>query len=402
MHVVIVGGGVAGITAAQRLRALAPTASLTLVDAEPYPYYIRPGLIDILAGRKGLPDITPHNREWYEQQEITYRTSAHVVGLDTAGHRAQLSSGEEFPYDRVLLATGAQAFCPPFPGADQSGVFTLRSAEDAEQIVAKAAESKHAAVVGGGWLGLEVARALALRGLQASVVEREPWLLPGQLDREGAGVLSALLEAQGVRVLTGIDEVAIPEKGYLRAVDNGRAETLFAELVVVAAGIRCRTDMARRSGADVRHGVLVDDWLATSVPGVYAAGDVAEWRGRVYGIIPAARDQAHAAAANIVEHGALRYEGSTPLNTLKVAGVDLAVLGDAQPRGGPGDEVRHVDPAAGVYRKLVLEGDSRLLRAVLLGDREGVGVLQAAIRSGESLSGRVQRFLSGDYRAYAR
>ncbi len=397
MHLVIVGGGVAGMTAAQRLRALDPAASVTVFDADPHPYYLRPGLIEVVAGLKHLSDITPHSREWYEEQGISYRTATQVTRVDVPSRLVQLDSGDTVAYDRLLLSTGADAFCPPVPGAERYGVFTLRSAENAERILGATEKSRTAVIVGGGWLGLEMARALAVRGLEASVVEREEWLLPGQLDREGAGVLSALLHEQGIHVYTAVAEVTLPEKGLLRVVKDSRAVTIRAELVVVAAGIRCRTDLALRAGTEARRGVVVDDWLATSISGIYAAGDVAEWRGHVYGIIPAARDQALAAAANMVEHGSLRYRGSTPLNTLKVAGVDLAIIGDAQPRGGRGQELRHIDPANGVYRKLVLDGHTRLLGAVLLGDRDGVRPLQALARSGASLGDRVQGLLAGEY-----
>ncbi len=396
MYTVIVGGGVAGVSAAQRLRERAPAAPITILEAERHVYYRRPGLIDVLAGNKNLADITPYGRDWYRQRDIAYRTSSEAVRLDLEGRRVWLSSGEAVPFDRVLLASGAQAFCPPIPGAERADVFTIRSVEDVERIVEAAARCRTAAVVGGGWLGLEAARALVQRGLATCVVEREPWLLPTQLDRAGSEVLEAALVRQGVDVYTGVGALEILSSGELTAGLAGGTRTLPAELVVVAAGIRCRLNLAQTAGLAVGRGVVVDDFMAAA-EGVFAAGDAAEWQGQVYGIIPAAREQALVAADNMLALGSSRYRGTTPLNMLKVAGVDLSVLGDAQPRGGPGRELRYSDAERGIYRKLVLDPDGRLRGAVLLGDRQGVRPVQAVLRSGMTLGGREEQFLVGVY-----
>ncbi len=398
MRIVIAGGGVAGVTAAQASRTLAPSAAITLFGAEPHLYYLRPGLIDVLAGRKRLEDITPYSRRWYDEHGIDYHTSTEVSGVDVAARSAILSTGEAVSYDRLLLATGSDAFCPPIPGSEQAEVFTVRTADDVSRITEAARRSHDAVVVGGGWLGLEIARALRERGLGVHVVEREGWVMARQLDAPGAEVLSKTLEALGVHAHTGVTGVEVIKPGVVSIAVEGRAETLPAQLVVAAAGVRCRVAVARSAGLEVGRGILVDDWMAAApASGVYAAGDAAEWQGNMYGIIPAARQQAQVAAANMVEHGSKRYQGTTPQQTLKVAGVDFTVLGDAQPRGGSGEEHRYADLAGGVYRKLVLDYEGRLVGAALLGEKEGVGPLVSALGSGKVVRPWASRLVHGDY-----
>lgn len=367
MRFLVAGGGVAGVTAAQRLRTAAPNAAVTLLDAESVPYYLRPGLIDVIAGRKTLSAITPFSRGWFRDHEIDYRLAASVTELDLIRRGVKLDSGDRFTYDRLLLALGAEAACPRFPGAPRAELFTLRSALDANEIVARAALSRHAVVVGGGWLGLETARALQTRGLRVAVVEREPRLLPRQLDDEGSAVLASVLGRFGIALHAGVAGLELVGRGPLDSVVLSTGERLPAELAVVAAGIHCRSTLPAQAGLDVARGVRVDAFMNTSDCSVFAAGDVAEWEGRVYGTVAAAREQGMVAAANMHERGSAEYRGTIPSNRLKVLGVDLVCAGDTQPEGGPLTEHRFSDREVGSYRKLVLYPDGRIAGSVALG-----------------------------------
>jgi len=393
LNYLIVGGGIAGLTAARRLRALAPSSQVTLVEAEPRPYYLRPGLIAFLAEEKTLADISPFPPSWYEGQGIDFRPGSPAVKLDPAAQRVVLANGETLTYDRLLLACGAEAFRPSIPGANLPGVFTLRSAADAERIRTRAKEAKAALVIGGGWLGLEAARALRAHGLSVTVLERSSWLLSRQLDRQAGEILAARLANQGIEVLVGTECSALTGTSGVERALLGEGEGLAVELVVISAGIRPRVALAAQAGAEVNRGVVVNDHLATSAPGIYACGDVAEWQGKVYGIVPAAREQGQVAAANMVEPGSARYRGTMVQNRLKVAGVDLLCLGDTQPQGGPGEEHRHLDQGRGVYRKLVVR-QGRLVGAILLGDLSGEGEIRELIATGEPISDP-RRLLAG-------
>ncbi|HEU68493.1 MAG TPA: NAD(P)/FAD-dependent oxidoreductase [Candidatus Acetothermia bacterium] len=367
MRFVIVGGGLAGFTAARTLRTSDVGAEITVVEAEPVAYYLRPGLIEVLAGRKTLAEITPFPRAWFEHRRIRYRSGSAVVELDVEGHRVTLASGERLGYDRLLLACGAAGAQPELPGVAGEGVFALRQAADVERIRTRAQRARAAAVIGGGWLGIEVARALHDLGLAVTVLERGRWLLHRQLDREGAEVLTALLARQGVQVRVGVECAAIRGQEEVAAVRLTTGEEMAVGLVVISAGIQPRIALAAAAGLATNRGVIVDDHLATSASDVYAAGDVAEWRGQIYGIIPAAREQGEIAARNMIGPESVRYAGTTRSNTLRVAGVDLVCLGETQPQGGPRQELRAVDRDAGRYVKLVLGADGELAGAILLG-----------------------------------
>ncbi len=381
---VIVGGGTAGVTAAQRLRTLDPAASIVLVEAEAVPHYLRPGLIDVLARKKELSEITPYPREWFKKRGIEYRLGEAAVAVDPARQEVFLSSGKTLLYDRLLLALGAEPIRPKIPGADLPGVFTLRTAADVERIRTWAEGRKHAVVLGGGWLGLEAAYALRSRLERVVVLDRGAWPLPRQLDRDAGEVLAALLHEKGLEIRGETEIAEIQGPGEVQEVLLSSGEVLPADLVLIAIGVRPRVGLAQDAGIAVNQGIVVDDFLETTVPGVYAAGDVAEWRSRVYGIIPAAREQALVAAQNMVALGSVRYAGTGPAQRLKVAGVELLCLGETQPGGGPLLEEKIRD--AGRYLKLVLDGERRLRGAIALGFPELMGELERLFQEGSRLS----------------
>ncbi len=390
----ILGGGLAGVTAARTLRSLEAVGEIVVLEAETSPYYLRPGLIEVLAGRRTLAEITPFPRVWFEHRRITYRSGATAVALRPERHEVELASGETLAYDRVLLACGAEAARLELPGADLEGVFTLRSAADVERIRTRAGEVSGSAVVGGGWLGIEVARALRDHGLSVALLERGPWILCRQLDQGGAAILAGVLASQGIEVQVGVAPAAIRGKREAEEVVLADGNRIAAGLVVVAAGIRSRVGLAQAAGLTTKQGVVVDDHLATSAPDVFAAGDVAEWAGRVYGIVAAAREQGEAAARNMLAPGSVRYPGTTPSNKLKVAGLDLVCVGDTQPQGGPRRELRHADPAGGRYVKFVLGTEGELHGAILLGTPELTDPVEELARAGVPAEDDLHRLLS--------
>ncbi len=374
MRYVVVGGGAAGLSAAQKLRALDPNASLVLVEAEAVPYYLRPGLIEVLAGKKELREISPYSPSWFEKLGIDYRLGEAAVAVDPGRREVLLASGKRLSYDRLLLATGAEPVRPEIPGVDLPGVFTLRTAADVERIRTWAEGRRRAVVLGGGWLGLEAAHALRHFLAEVVVLDRGPWPLHRQLDREAGEVLAGLLGQKGLEVRGKTEAQAIRGVGEVREVELSSGEILPADLVLIAMGVRPRTALAEDAGMTVNRGIVVNDFLETSALGIYAAGDVAEWQGQVYGVVPAAREQGLVAAQNMVEPGSARYRGTKPVQRLKVAGVELLVVGETQPGGGPFLEERLRDEAR--YLKLVLDGARRLRGAIALGFPEVMAELE--------------------------
>jgi nitrite reductase (NADH) large subunit len=429
---VIVGNGVAGVTAAQSIVRADPSAEVHIFGAEPYPYYQRPRLLEFLAGEIEQQTLYFRPLEWYAAKGIQVHLGVRVAALHPVDHRLTLADGSSIHYDRLLLATGGRPFVPPFAMADRDGVFTLRALDDAKAIKAYAcgeqarsetSQSKETgqsragvrsvAVIGGGLLGLETARALLSLGSDrrwetpptVSVIEYGPHLLRRQLDAEGAQVLQTRLEAMGMRFLTNAATETILGNGRLMGVRLKDGRVVEGEMVLISTGVLSRVDLAQKARLEVNHGLIVDEQMRTSAADVYAAGDVAEFacgeqarletgqsRGIIYGIIPAAIEQAQVAAANMVADGSATYSGTVPATTLKIVGIDLTCLGEATAAGDEFVVLRQVDMATGVYRRLVLR-DGRIVGAILLGDTQNIRSLKQLIATGRDVSAYSARLL---------
>jgi nitrite reductase (NADH) large subunit len=192
-----------------------------------------------------------------------------------------------------------------------------------------------------------------------TVLEAHSWLLPRQLDRQGSEVLARILREMGIEVRAGVKCQEILGEEEVAGVGLEGGEVIPGEMVLISAGIRPRVELAVDAELLVSRGIVVDDYMRTGTPGVFACGDAAEWRGRIYGVVPAAREQAEVAAVNMYEEGSARYGGTVPAVRLKVAGVELLCVGDTQPQGGPHSEARHADPERGLYRKFVWDTRGR-------------------------------------------
>ncbi|MDO9100287.1 MAG: FAD-dependent oxidoreductase [Caldisericota bacterium] len=385
MKHVIVGGWVAGTAAASQLRKLDVDAEILVLDAESSPYYSRPGLIDYIAGRKGREQLPLHDAGWYPANGITLRTGTRVTSIDSGARTLHLADGGDVAYDKLLLATGSSPFVPPLPGIDQTGVFAVRTLADADRLRAAASRGQTAVIVGGGVLGLETARALCELGMSAVVLEFAGRLLPNQLDQEGADLLAAILGSMGVVSVVGAESTQVLSDGNAASgilLKDGRR--IDGSLVVLSVGVRPNTALARDAGLTVGRGIVVDDFLQTSREGIFAAGDVAEHRGRVYGIVPPALEQGKTAAQNMVHPGSVAYEGSIMSNVLKVVGIDLLSMGTVNPDPASDYEIITAR-GAGQYRKVILQSGAAK-GAIMLGTTTGSRQLQTAIRQGRDLS----------------
>ena len=396
MKHVIVGNGVAGVTAAQGIVRADPEAEVHIFGAEPYPYYRRPLLWEFIAGQIEQDDLYFRPAAWYAERGIQLHLGVQVTALDPAAHRLTLADDSHVDYDCLLLATGGRSFIPPCEGTDKDGVFTLRTLDDALAIKAYARQASKALVIGGGLLGLETARALRTSGLDVTVVEFFPYLLPRQLDQEGAEVLQSLLKAQGLEVVTGATTQAVLGEVCADCIRLKDTRVIEGDLVLFSTGIRSEAKLAQAAGLEVKRGIVVDGHLQTSAEDVFAAGDAAEFEGRVYGIIPPAIDQARVAAVNMVTPGSATYSGSMPATTLKVAGAELTSLGESVAEGDEYTHLRHTDQAAGQYRKLVLQ-DGRIVGAIFLNDPTRVRPATQLMEREVDVSAYADRLLDDDF-----
>jgi nitrite reductase (NADH) large subunit len=395
---VIIGGGVAGITAARTLAGRASEYDdIHILSAEANPYYPRPLLWRFIAGTMEQERLYFQPLSWYEEKGIQFHLNTDVKALDTEAHRLTLGDGSGMTYDRLLVATGARPFVPPIEGADKEGVFTLRTLEDARAIKAYAETVSQAIVIGGGLLGLETARALHSAGPSVHVIEIADHLLPHQLDQEGAQVLRALLEDQGLEVTTGSVVGAILGDDRAENVRTAEGRVVDGQLVLFSAGIRCRAKLAEEAGLEVHRGAVVDELMRTSVKDVFAAGDVAEFEGDIGGTIPPAMEQAEVAAANMIEPGSQIYSGTLPTTTLEVAGARVTSLGEYNPAGDEVDHVvRYTDTERGLYRKFVLR-NGRVIGAILLNDPPRAGLARQLIDRGVDVSEHRDRLVHDDF-----
>jgi nitrite reductase (NADH) large subunit len=371
MRVVIVGSGVAGVTAARTIRESDPEAKISVYTDENCLYYPRPRLYDVLSGEAKPREIYAFPEQWYEKNGIKVDLNKKVAGIETARKELLLEDNSRVNYDKLLLANGAHSFVPSIKGVDKTGVFTLRSMKDALTIKEYAEKTRKVIIIGGGLLGLEFAASLRKLGQQVEVVEIFPRLLPKQLDQDGATVLKDQIETIDINIDLGVKTVEILGKETVSGISLDNGKELSGNLVLISAGVRSNTDLAVKAGIKVDKGVVVDEYLQTSVNDVYAAGDVAEFDGLVFGIIPAALEQAKIAALNMLETENHVYDGTVPSNTLKIVGIDLTSMGLVNPEGPNYEEVKKIDNEKCVYKKIVLE-QGKIVGAVILGDRKGV------------------------------
>jgi nitrite reductase (NADH) large subunit len=371
MRVVIIGNGVAGVTAARRIRELDAHCLIQIFTRERFPYYYRPRLTDVVAGAADVAQAILFPAAWYESRQLSLHLSTPVGSVDTRSRTVALADGRAVGFDRLLIATGADPFVPPIPGVDRRGVFTLRTADDALAIRDSATRAKRAVVIGGGLLGLETAKALRATGLDVAVLEGADRLLPRQLDARAARILESELAKLGMAVVMGASTAEIAGGESVREVVLASGDRLGCDLVVISTGVRCSAGFLAGSGIEIKHGVVVNCDMETSVPGIFAAGDVAEFEGRSWGIIPVAIAQAEAAARSITGDRAEKHCRVTPSNSLKITGVDVFSVGVQSCPDAACREMVNEDASRGLYRKVVVK-DGRIVGAIVIGSKKGV------------------------------
>ena len=386
-RVLILGGGIAGLAAAESLRRAAPDARITLVSRETSLPYYRLNLTRYLAGEVGREELPVHPEPWYAEQRIELRRGAEAGRLDLDGQGVELRDGERLPFDRLILTTGAHPFVPPIPGADRDGVLSLRTVEDADRILEAARAGRRCVCLGGGLLGLETAGALARRGADVTVIESHGALMPSQLDPRAGALLAAHLGKIGVKLCSAVHARELQGDRQVVGVALEEGGSVPGELVILATGVRSNTHLARQAGLTVKKGVVVDQCLIASHPAVLAAGDVAEHLGVLYGNWSVAQSQGGIAGMNAAGLG-VEFGGLPRSHTLKVLGLDAFSIGQFLP---PDGSYRQFAVEAGdTYQSFVFR-DGLLVGANLLGTAALAGVLKKAIESKADFSGLLAR-----------
>jgi nitrite reductase (NADH) large subunit len=390
----IIGNGVAGNGAAESIRHLDPEGKIAIFTREKQYFYYRPALIDYLAGEKQEKDITIHPTAWYERMGIDLYRGTEIAEVNSTQKWVVAKDGKRFPYDKILLACGAKSFRPPIKGAEAKGVFTLRTIEDTQAIREKALVCRRAVVLGGGVLGLEAGNSLRKLGLEVSVVEFFPRLLPRQTDVMAASILQRMMERMGFHFYLGAKTKEIIQEGAGLQVCLEGGDSIVTELVLISAGIRPDLQLNDSLKLQINKGLAVNDFMETKAAGIYAAGDLVEHRDQSYGIWPASMEQGRAAGANMAGKE-IPYTGTLPSNILKVAGINLFAAGDIDPEGKK-NSVYQKDEVLDIYRKFVFQ-DRFLVGTILLGDTRGQEEVQRAIKMQKDVSSFKKNLAGGQF-----
>ncbi len=386
--VVVVGNGMVGLRFCEKLVEFDKSGDYRVVTfcEEPRAAYDRVGLTTFFAHRDA-EKLMLTRREWYQEHGVELHLGDRACGIDRKRQRVQSEKGVEIDYDVVVLATGSFPFVPPVPGIDKRGVFVYRTIEDLERIIEFSGHSRRCAVLGGGLLGLEAARAAHELGLETHVVEFSPRLMPRQIDEAGSRMLVQRIESMGVRVHLGMSSKELHGNGTVERLEFANGQTLDLDMIIVSAGIRPRDDLGKACGLGLgeRGGIAVDDRLQTSDPQIFAIGECASHRGMVYGLVAPGYEMAEIVAANLT--GGQRTFSGTDLSTkLKLMGCDVASFGDYEAPRERATPLVVEDPFAGVYKKLLFSLDGqRLLGGILVGDASSYGVYAMLAKSGAPL-----------------
>ncbi len=377
---VILGAGIAGLTAAEEARRTSDSVEITLVSRENTLPYYRLNLTRFLAGEVAEDDLLIQHQEWFDVRRIKYLVGeAHTI--DRTACIVTLRDGRQLDYDRLVLANGAHPFIPPVPGTNREGVMVLRSLENAREMIGALQHGLRAVCIGGGLLGLETAWALRRRGAEVTVLEGFDWLLPRQLPAAAAALLLDHLREKGLTIECGIQVKEFTGDEAVRGVQLEDGREFPADLVILATGVRPNSHLARECGLKVLKGAVVNDRLFTSDEHILAAGDVTEHLGRVYGIWPASYAQGLIAGANAVG-GSLEFPGIPMTNRIKVLDVDLFSIGQMQAIDASTRlfEVQQ----DGAYRGLACH-DGQVVGAALYGDMQLMGPLREAVEQGQRM-----------------
>ena len=388
MSVVVIGNGMVGLRFCERLVEYdtSRTYRITTFCEEPRAAYDRVGLTSFFAHRDA-EKLMLARLEWYAENGIELHVGDRANRIDRESRVVHSDGGEAIPYDHLILATGSYPFVPPIIGVDLSGVFVYRTIEDLEHIIEYSKKATRAAVIGGGLLGLEAAKAVYDLQLETHVLEFAPRLMPRQLDDTGSKILVSRIEELGVHVHLGKATQAIVGTSKVEQVEFGDGTSIDVDMTIISAGIRPRDELAVECGLKTgeRGGVEVDRKLATSDPHIFAIGEVALHDGTIYGLVAPGYEMADVVARNLC--GLEGEFAGTDLSTkLKLMGVDVASFGVTESAEQETRELLYEDPIAGVYKRLFCNSDgTQLLGGILVGDTSEYGTLSVLARTGAPL-----------------
>ena len=375
---VILGNGAAGLSAAKAIRERDLTGSIVMISNEKYPTYNRPMLTKSMVAELDAAEIAVEPESWYEENRVFQVLGKQVTGIDTEEKEVSLDDGTKIKYTRLIYALGSECFIPPIPGADKEQVVAIRRMSDIEKIEKMMSQVENVVVIGGGVLGLEAAWEFRKAHKNVNVLELAPQIMGRQLDVQASEMLTQLSDKQGVSIHVGVKIESIEGDGKVTGVKLGSGEVIPAELVIVSAGVRANTALAKEAGLEINRGVLVNEKMQTSAANIYACGDCAEFDGINYAIWPQAVEQGKVAGANAAGE-ALTY--TTVSAGLSFHGMNTALYAIGDNGKNPDLIYRTVefkDMVRMQYEKYYFL-NNRLCGVILIGDTSKMAQMTEAI-----------------------
>ena len=381
---VIVGASAAGIGAVEAIRNIDPDGTIAVISEEECPQYSRPMISDFVSGKATFQRIMCREDDFWKQNNVQALTGRTAVNLNLAEKTVKLENGENVTYEKLLIATGGKPFVPKMEGADKEGMFTFTKIADAERLAEKLETAKSIVVIGAGLIGVSVTEALVKRGLKVTMVELQPKILSLLLDPKGSDIVEDVIRKAGVTIVTGQSVqriVGTPQNDHVvGSVVLTGGEQVQCDAVIVAIGVIPRTELVAGTEIKLNRGIVVDNYMQTNVPDVYASGDVAEAydftlnQNRLLPLWPLAVAEGKIAGYNMAGKKT-EYAGGTNMSSLKYFGIPVVSIGIANPKEETSYEilVRH-EPEKNLYKKIVLK-DNAIVGITLVNDVERAGTL---------------------------
>jgi nitrite reductase (NADH) large subunit len=375
---VIIGGGIAGVTCAEEIRNNQDNAEITMVCAEALLPYYRLSLSRYLAGEVNRETLTIHPQSFYDQKKIKLFSGMEVTDILKDEKQVVFSDGSKIGYDKLIIANGAYPFVPPIAGRELANVITVRKMEDADFILEEIKSLESVICIGGGILGLEIAGAIAKSGVRVTVLEGLEWLMPRQLNRKGAEILKGYLKQIGIEVRENVKIQEITGEAACTGVKLSTGEWLPTRLVIITAGVRPNIHLVKKAGLEVKSGLVVNSHMQTSEENIFAAGDVTEHNGVLYGLWNAAQVQGKIAAQNAVGKN-VPFEGIPRSAVLKVLGLDLFSIGEYMPEDDTCIQMEQEAP--GKYILFVFR-EGKMAGSIVIGDKALAVKVKQAVEKG--------------------
>lgn len=390
--IVIIGASGAGMAAAVEIRKRSKNCDITIISKEDVKGYYRPQLSKLLSNEKvKIESMTIKNDEWFKENNINLLLDKLVVKIDAENKKVILEDKNEIKYTKLIIASGAEVFVPPFSGKDKEGVFTLRYVKDGKAIKAYAENKKTGAVIGGGVLGLEIANELKNLGLEVTVIEVADRILPRQLDNDASKILEEIVKNAKVTFKKGVGTKAIIGDSVVKGIELDNGEFVDAEVVVISTGVKANSQIAENTGVEIKRAIVVNNKMQTSIKDIYACGDCAEYNGINYALWSEAIEQGKTAGINLAG-ASYEYNTIIPSTTLIAFNSSVFSIGDVG--SNPNIEYETFEENEGKNYKKLYFNNKILTGGILIGDISKTVVLMEGFEKGKNLEEMIEKIKS--------